>query len=157
MCIRDRYTPYHINCLITGQKDRTIIMVTSQGGFYDVVVPKDAGRAPFGSKLEQVAKTCLKFTTLESSSRYIIVAAIPVANHLQDKYSEIQVYDTKWVKNISTFNFSNINDDIKSIKYENVLISDMIDVPLLKRTETLGKRKTSELYKDCLLYTSRCV
>lgn len=148
--IQEVYAPYRISYLIPGEKDDSIVMVTLQGKFYDVIVPSNVGMATFGSKFEQVSKTCLKFITLESSSRYVIVAAVPVANQLQDKYSEIYVYDVKHFKNISAFNLSSINNDIKSIKYENVLISDIIAVPILKRTEALGKKKTSELYKEVI-------
>lgn len=148
--IQEVYAPCPISCLIPGEKDGSVVMVTSQGQFYDVLVPGDAGRATLCSKFEKVLKTCLKFITLESSSRYVIVAALPVANPLQDKYSEIYVYDIKQFKNISAFNFSNLNNDIESIKYENAMISDIIAVPMLKRTETLGKRKTSELYKEVI-------
>lgn len=125
-------------------------MATFQGKFYDVTVPSDVGEATFSSKLEQVPKPCLKFINLESSSRYIFVAALPIAQQMHDNYSEIYVYDIKQIKRICTLDFCSIDNDIKSIKYENVLITDMISVPLLKRKETLGKKKASELYKEVI-------
>lgn len=148
--IHEVHAPYHISHIVPGEKDGTVIMVTSQGRFYDVTVPSYVGKATFSSALEHVSKPCFKFVTLESSSRYIIVAALPVAKQLQDRYSEIYVYDIKQVKKISVFNFFTINNDIKSIKYENVLISDIISVPVIKRSETLAKKKTSELYKEVI-------
>ncbi|CAI4044220.1 hypothetical protein N7582_003184 [Saccharomyces uvarum] len=148
--IQEVYTPYHISHLVPGINDSSVIMATFQGKFYDVTVPSDVGEATFSSKLEQVPKPCLKFINLESSSRYIFVAALPIAQQMHDNYSEIYVYDIKQIKRICTLDFCSIDNDIKSIKYENVLITDMISVPLLKRKETLGKKKASELYKEVI-------
>ena len=148
--IQEVYTPYHISHLVPGKNDSSVIMVTRQGQFYDVTVPGDVGEAIFSSKLEQVPKPCLKFITLESSSRYIFVAALPIAQQRHDNYSEIYVYDIKEIKRIRTFNFCSVDNGTKSIKYENVLITDMIGVPILKRKETLAKKKASELYKEVI-------
>lgn len=54
--IQEVYAPCPISCLIPGEKDGSVVMVTSQGQFYDVLVPGDAGRATLCSKFEKVLK-----------------------------------------------------------------------------------------------------